>query len=124
MIGFGELASILGGSSGFNNANLRSIPITITTPALFSSGDALFVKLLARNACVGSGKNSGHARLWYGDSAANSGIEPILTNSLSYFLTGTSTLQAAVGTTRQSIDVSAGAKCRAHKRFGTWRVIF
>jgi hypothetical protein len=78
------------------------------------------VVLYTRNACTGSGKNSGRARLWYNDSAANSQISVNLDPSALYLLNGF-TLGAVVGPgPRMTIDVQAGAQCSAYKPFGSW----
>ena len=123
-IASGTLDSVAGGSSGFNNAHLYSIPVSVSTPTTFTTGDTLSVRILVRNACSGSGHNSGTARLWYGDSGANSNSSPIVTNAFSYFLDGANNLLTATGTTRQSANVAAGAKCSAYKSFGTWNFVF
>ena len=68
----GQIDCVPGGSSGFGNANLNTIPFASFSPIEFPTGSNLSVKVSARNACVGSGKNSGTARLWFNDSAANS----------------------------------------------------
>jgi len=53
----------MGGSSGFNNARQDTITLTPVAGVTFSPGDTLSVKLFVANACSGSGKNSGTARL-------------------------------------------------------------
>jgi hypothetical protein len=72
-VGSGQLNSVSGGSSGFNNATLSSIPLTLTVPVAAHTGDTLRIDVLARNACSGSGKNSGTARLWYNGQPVDSG---------------------------------------------------
>lgn len=122
LIGSGELTSVPGGSSGFNNAKLNSIPLALTVPVPIQSGDQLSIKLYVRNACSGSGKNSGAARLWYNDSAANSHfdatIDAIVNNYylLDGFLLG---LNPGLGP-KKTIDIAAGSKCSPFKLFGTW----
>jgi len=56
--------------------------------AAFSSGDTLSLKVYVRNACTGSGKNSGRARLWFNDSAANSRFNATVGSSSTYYLLG------------------------------------
>ncbi len=122
LIGSGDLASVPGGSSGFNNAKLNSIPLTLTVPVPIQSGDQLSIKLYVRNACSGSGKNSGAARLWYNDGAANSHfdatIDAIVNNYylLDGFLLG---LNPGLGP-KKTIDIAAGSKCSPFKLFGNW----
>src|SRR5262249_6537305 len=72
LLGSGELASVQGGSSGFNNAHVQTIALTKVAGASLTSGDTLSIKVYVRNACASSGKNSGRMRLWYDDAAANS----------------------------------------------------
>ncbi len=72
LISSGTLDSIPRGSSGFNNANLQTIEFDSFSPVNFPEGSTLSMKVYGRNACVGSPKNNGSARLWYNDSTANS----------------------------------------------------
>lgn len=112
----GSLTSVPGGSSGFNNARLRSIPLTAQPGITFSSGDTLAISVSVRNACSGSGKNSGRARLWYNDTSADSGLP-----SMDFYLRTGSMLIGSHGPgPRQTIDLQAGAKCSPFKSFGSW----
>lgn len=70
----GALYGALGGSSGFNKATLRTIPLSLPAAA-FVSGDTISLELLVRNSCIGSSHNSGTARLWFNDAAANSRVD-------------------------------------------------
>jgi PKD repeat protein len=120
----GHLDSVSGGSSGFGNANLNTIPFTNFSPIDFPTGSSLSVKVSARNACVGSGKNSGTARLWFNDSAANSQFGATITpNTDDYYLLDGLVLGISAGPgPKKNIDVAAGAKCSPFKPFGTWQV--
>src|ERR1041385_3788478 len=121
LVGSGVSASVVGGSSGFNNAKLDAIPMTPDDGVTFSPGDTLKIKLLIRNACVGSGKNSGSARLWFNDSVANSRFDATIGSAATYYLLNGSALSTAAGAgPKNTIDVAAGAKCSAYKVFGTW----
>jgi hypothetical protein len=121
LVGSGELASAIGGSSGFNNAKLDSIPLTLTAPVNLAPGDTLSIKLLVRNACSGSGKNSGRARLWYDDAAANSRFDATIDATVDYYLRDAFALATTPGPgPKKTINVQAGAKCSAYKPFGTW----
>lgn len=123
LVGSGVSASVVGGSSGFNNAKLDAIPMTPDDGVTFSPGDTLKIKLLIRNACVGSGKNSGSARLWFNDSVANSRFDATIGSAATYYLLNGSALSTAAGAgPKNTIDVAAGAKCSAYKVFGTWSV--
>ncbi len=121
LVALGEVASVKGGSSGFNNANLYQVPMT--GGASFFPGDTLAFVLLVRNACSGSGKNSGGARLWYGDTSANSGFDVTAGNSLNYYLLGNSALATSPGAARLTLDVGAGAKCSGYKVFSNWSTV-
>jgi acyl dehydratase len=128
LVGSGTLNSVAGGSSGFNNATLNTIPLTLIAPV--SAGDTLTVEVLVRNACWRSGKNSGSARLWYNGQPIDSGptrdagsrfhatidSEP----SQDYFLRGGATLSTTAGTSRLFVNTAAGAKCSPFASFGSW----
>jgi hypothetical protein len=121
LAGAGELSSVPGGSSGFNNARERTIDLVPSAGVTFSPGDTLNVALYVRNACTGSGKNSGRARLWYNDAAANSRIGATIGSSNTYFLVNGLSLSAVPGPgPKKTIDVQAGPKCSPYKLFGTW----
>jgi hypothetical protein len=135
LIGSGSLTSVPGGSSGFNNAKLNSIPLTLSTFADVSAGDTLSIKVFERNACSDSGKNSGNARLWYNGQPVDSGASRdagsrfdaavgIDQPSHDYFLRDVFKLNTTAGASRQSVDKSAGAKCSDFKEFGTWSLTF
>ena len=122
LIGSGELPSAIGGSSGFNNAKLDSIPLSLPAAVGVAPGDTLSIKLLVRNACSGSGHNSGTARLWFNDAAANSRFDATVDDQGGddYLLDGGVLGTSAGAGPKKTIDVSAGAKCSAFKPFGTW----
>jgi hypothetical protein len=65
LVGSGQLNSVSGGSRGFNNAKLNAIPLTLSAqgPVPLAQDATVALKLFVRNACAGSGKNSGTARL-------------------------------------------------------------
>jgi YVTN family beta-propeller protein len=122
LLGSGQLSSMPGGSSGFDNSVGLSVPLSLGVPLQASSGDTLSLRLLVRNACVSSGKNSGRARLWYGDANADSRFDVISADGVKtpYYL-GSGMLETSAGSgPRRSIDVAAGAKCSDFKEFGTW----
>lgn len=124
LVSSGELASVPGGSSGFNNANLQTIPFDSFSGINSPSGSVLSIKVYARNACIGSGKNSGNARLWYNDSAANSSFGTTIGGTQSSrYLVENFGLSTSPGTgLKQKVDVAAGAKCSPFKLFGTWSI--
>ena len=135
LIGSGSLSSVVAGSSGFNNAKLNSIPLTVSAFADITAGDTLSIKVFERNACAGSGKNSGTARLWFDGKAVDTGATRdagsrfdatvgIDQPSQDYFLRDGFQLDTTAGTSRKSIDKSAGARCSAFVEFGTWSLTF
>lgn len=71
VVSSGVLLGAPGGGKGFENANLLTVPLSLPADA-FQPGDQVSVKLLVRNSCLASPQNSGAARLWYNDAAANS----------------------------------------------------
>ncbi|HSW88862.1 MAG TPA: hypothetical protein VLG12_06895 [Candidatus Saccharimonadales bacterium] len=120
----GETDSVLAGSSGFNNAKLDTISFNSFSPLDFPSGSQLKMAIYVRNACTGSGHNSGTARLWYNDSQANSQFGATIGNTTTnYFLGDALTLLTSAGTgPKKTIDIQSGAKCSAFKPFGTWSI--
>ncbi len=122
LIASGQLDSFVGGSSGFNNAHLATIPFNSFAPADLPAGSVLSITVSVRNACVGSGKTSGVARLWYNDSAAASKISTTIGGSdADYYLRDLFALATTAGPgPKKTIDVQAGAKCSSFKPFGTW----
>ena len=117
----GELNSFKGGSSGFNNAHLATIPLDSFNAVDFPPGSQLKLALYVRNACTGSKQNSGIARLWYNSSTANSGINTLfLTGNTNYFILNNFLLGTSYGSKKEKIDIQAGAKCSSFKPFGTW----
>ncbi|HSX16125.1 MAG TPA: PKD domain-containing protein [Candidatus Saccharimonadales bacterium] len=122
LVASGELDSFAGGSSGFNNAHLASIPFSSFAPVSLPSGTVLNLTVSVRNACVGSGHTSGTARLWYNDSDAASYFGTTVAGSnASYYLRDAFGLATTAGPgPKKTVDVQAGAKCSAFKPFGTW----
>lgn len=120
LVSSGNVASVPGGGAGFNNARLDVIPLQ--QPTAFESGDQIDFVLSVRNACVGSGKNSGRARLWFNDPAANSRLTVDASRTYYLRMSGTSLgLETNVGAgPKKTIDIQAGAKCSAYVPFGTW----
>jgi len=124
LVSSGQLNSVQGGSGGFNNADLISIPFNSFSPVNFPQGSQLKLKLSVRNACSGSLLNQGTARLWFNDNQANSHFGATIgTTNSSYYLLDNFLLSTTVGAgPRQNIDVQAGAKCSPFKPFGTWTI--
>ena len=131
-VGTGHLDSVVAGSSGFNNAKLNSIPLVLAAPVTVSSGNVFSIQVLARNACVGSGHNSGRARLWYNGQKIDTGSTrdagtrfdaTIGGTNRDYFLRPGLALSTTAGAAKVSQDVNAGAKCGPFVSFGTWNIV-
>ena len=123
--GYGTLLNFSGGSSGFNNAHLATIPIT---NYVGNASQSVSVTIWVRVACQ-SGHTSGTARLWWNDSAANSRVNesPGFGN---LYLTGTNTLSTSVGPgPKKTSDVfvkKSGCPSQPEgnwKSFGTWTAV-
>jgi hypothetical protein len=72
VVSSGQLNGIPGGSSGFNNAKLNTVLLTLFASVEVSSGETFSLKRSVRNTCFGKTHNSGTARLSFNDSQANS----------------------------------------------------
>jgi hypothetical protein len=121
----GALFGALGGGSGFNNASLRTIPLSLPAAA-FSPSDSISIELFVRNSCIGTSHNSGTARLWFNDSAANSRFNEPGAPTLYLVMPGlTLDLSSSAGLSpKKTRDVFVGARdtsCNgAYTSFGTW----
>src|SRR5262249_55092902 len=84
-IGSGQVNGVSGGSSGFNNAILDTINMSLPSSVTFQSGDTLSFRLSVRVAATGH--RSGTARLWFNDATANSRFSATVNATTnSYFL--------------------------------------
>jgi hypothetical protein len=133
-VGEGRLDNVSAGSSGFNNAVLRVIPLALTGgPVDFPVVAAFEVKVSVRRTCSGGGHASGIARLWYNGQSIDTGAQRDAGSrfdavsdgtTADHFLRGGFALSTTPGRSRQSIDVSVDTKqtCpdRPFKSFGTW----
>ncbi len=134
LIGSGQLDNVSTGSSGFNNALLRTIPLALADGAApLPPGTELAIEVSVRRTCFGAGHNSGTVRLWYNGPAIDSGptrnagsrfdatIDGETTN---FFLRSGFMLSETTGTPRMSLDVAVNstAACpgRPYMSFGTW----
>ena len=128
LVGSGQLNAVPGGSSGFNNANLQSIPLTLSGPVNAGSGASLSIKLYVRITCSGSTHSSGTARFWFNDAQANSSFGATIgggTNN--YYLRNGSALATTPGPgPKSTIDVlvNSAQACpgRPFTTVGTWSV--
>ena len=122
-----ELDGVPGGSSGFNNAVLRSISQNLFGDLVFCAGDVLSIRLSVRIASS-SGHRSGTARLWFNDAAANSNFDATVDSSTAiYYLLDGSLLGTSPGLgPKKTIDVPVDrlVNGNAFKPFGTWNFTF
>jgi hypothetical protein len=126
VIGSGQVNSVPGGSSGFNNAILDIINMTLPNAVAFNPGETLSFRLSVRVAATGH--RSGTARLWFNDAAANSRFNAVIDGSTnSYFLRNGFTLESIAGPgPRNTIDVFVDRAVGGNpfKPFGTWNKSF
>jgi beta-lactamase superfamily II metal-dependent hydrolase/DNA/RNA endonuclease YhcR with UshA esterase domain len=131
----GDLNNVSAGGSGFNNAILQSVAMSLSAPVEVPAGGLLSVQVSVRRTCFGGGHNSGIAREWYngqpvdGGAGRDAGSRIRLTVGgvmSDYFLRHAFGLATAAGTAKQSADaaVNSSAACPARPfvPFGTWGV--
>jgi hypothetical protein len=128
VIGSGEIDNVPGGSSGFNNAKDRVITLALGAPShsAVCAGDTLSIRLSVRVTASG-GHNSGTARLWYNDGAANSRFDVTVAGVTSnLYLLGGGVLGTGVGAgPKLTIDVLVNRSGgNPWKPFGTWTKTF
>ncbi len=129
LVGSAEIYDQNGGSSGFNNASLRTIAAALSSTG-FCSGDNVSVTLLVRVA-ANSGHVSGTARLWYNDAIANSSFEKVVngvtTTDYLRKISNVLVLNSATGPPpKLTIDVTVNRNQGGNpwKPFGTWTKAF
>src|SRR5262249_54548370 len=103
LVASGQLNSVPGVGSGFNNARLRTIALT---PATVTPGTTLSIRLSVRVA-ADSRHRSGTARLWFDDASANTGLETAVGGApANYYLLDGFKLGTAVGSgPKTALDV-------------------
>jgi hypothetical protein len=123
LIGSGQLNNVPGGSSGFNNAVLRTINLALPSAQDFCPGDMLSIRISARIA-ASSRHRSGTARLWFNDAAANSRFGATLGGAANtyFFLDGFVLGTAAGPGPKRTVDVLVDRAVGGNpfKPFGTW----
>jgi hypothetical protein len=115
-----------GGGSGFNNAILRTIGLTLSSSQGFCTGDTLSFRLSVRVA-ASSTHVSGTARLWYNDAAANSRFNATVNGvPTDYFLRDLFLLDTTTGPGKKTSDVLVNRNVAGNpfKPFGTWTKTF
>lgn len=127
-----ETDDIAGGSSGFNNALLRTLTFA-DPPVAVADGSVLGFRVSARRTCTGAGHASGTARLWYDGASVDSGAARDAGSRVETTLDGVGTTRylrpnAVLGTTagvaRTYIDVKVNSTvacpARPFTAFATW----
>ena len=131
LVGTGQLNSVPAGfGTGAFAARLSSIPLTLTAgPADAPAGSVLKIQVLVRNACSGSVKPSGTARLWFNGKPVDTGFTHDTASRFSatiggvssaYYLRSGSALSTTAGASHTSVDAAVGAPCGPFSPFGTW----
>ena len=127
VIGTGELDSVPGGSSGFNNAHLRAIAIALSSVQSIEPADTICLRLSVRIATKVAGHRSGTARLWYNDAAANSRFDArIGTADVNLYLLDGFALSTVPGSgPKKTVDVFVDKAVNGNpwKPFGSWCLI-
>lgn len=132
----GQLNNISTGSSGFNNALLQAIPLSLLGgPVPFAGGTELKLTISARRTCFGGGHNSGAPRLWYNGQPVDTGSRrdagtrfdaTIDGDEVDFFLGGGLVLSPVAGASRLVIDKVVNAKlpcpARPFTPFGSWTI--
>ena len=132
--GAGDLLNVAAGGSGFNNAILQSIALSLAAgPVEVAPSAVVSLRLAARRTCTETGRDSRSVREWYNGQAIDSGPgrdagsrmvatlggEPVEWFQRSQFL-----LVPDDGSARASIDVSvkSSVSCpaRPYVPFGVW----
>jgi endonuclease G, mitochondrial len=138
VVASGVLSNVATGSSGFNNALLHSIGMSMTAGAVeLPAGAQLAFDVSARRTCSAVvGHNAGVAREWYNGAAIDSGAGRDAGSRLpltfagttsTYFLRNAFALSTVAGSERQPLDVKINSKSACPARpfvpFGTWSVV-
>ena len=142
LIGFGFLENQTTGSSGFNNAQLKTVEL-FGGGTEVASGDTLALRVSARRTCSGAGHNSGIVRLWYNGQPVDTGATrdagsrfdvTISGSSTDYFLRNGLVLDSTAGSSRLFLDAAVNSKVacdlenpnapsdRPYTPIGTWSI--
>ena len=133
LAGSGQLNDVATGSSGFNNARLNTVPLSLSNgPVPAPLGARFAFKVSVRRTCFGGGHNSGTPRLWYNGQPVDTGAKDagsrfgatISQSAGDYFLEGGFTLDVTAASSRQFLDVPVNHQLacpgRPFTSFGTW----
>ena len=130
VIGSGQLNGVPGGGSGFNNAVLRTLSLSLPAWVTFTAGDALSLRLSVRIAT--SGHRSGTARIWFNTATANTRFGATIGDVAdTYFVIGPTPASFAlkkgsvgsgpIATVDVTVNRAVGGN--PFKPFGTWSVV-
>ena len=137
VVGSGQLNNVATGSSGFNNAQLNVIPLSLLSgPALVPPDAQLALRVSVRSTCGGGGHGSGTPRLWYNGRSVDTGPSvdagsrfgaTISASTSNYFLRSGSALDVTAGSSRAFLDsaVTNQLACpgRPFNALGSWGVV-
>jgi hypothetical protein len=133
-VGQGQLDNEATGSSGFNNALLKTISVgRIGEPMSVPAGAELQYKLSVRRTCAGTGHNAGTAAFWYDGRTVDSGATRDAGSRIAttvgavagdFFMHSGLGLTGTAGTAKTSVTaaVTSAQPCpaRSYTPFGTW----
>jgi len=132
-VGEGVLNNVASGSSGFNNAKLHEIPLTLFAPVEVPADAEWEITLSVRQTCSGGGHNSSTPRLWYTGQPIDSGSTrdagtrfgaTIAGTTSAFFLHDGFALSTTAGTAKKFVDILVDNKTPCPNRpftsFGTW----
>ena len=127
LIGTGEIFNTSGGSSGFNNAHKKSIPLTLLDSGVtFLSGDKLSIKLYAKMGATGH--RSGTVRLWFNDFFADTEFDTTIGGvEEDWYIRAGGGLETTQGAgPKKTIDLflDRAVGGNPYKIFGTWTHTF
>jgi hypothetical protein len=133
-VGSGDLNNVAAGSSGFNNAVLQTVAMSLLNGAVeVPAGAQLGLRASVRRTCFGGGHASGAVRLWFNgapvdtgtDRDAGSRVSATLSGSVAtYFLRTGAGLSTSSGAARQFVDVTVNSASACPTRpfltLGVW----
>lgn len=134
VVASGDTTNIATGSSGFNNALLRTVAMSSTVnSAPIEDQATLELRTSVRRTCFGSGHNSGTVRLWYNGQAVDAGTGRDAGSRVDFAIGGQNetdylrsgfALSDTAGSSRQASDVvvNSAAVCpdRPYSTIATW----
>jgi DNA/RNA endonuclease G (NUC1) len=132
----GQLLNVSAGGSGFNNAILQSIAMSLAAgPVEVAPSAVLSLRVAARRTCNSAGHNSGTVREWYNGRAIDSGPSRDAGSRVVATLGGETeglfqrpqfVLLPDDGSARASVDVnvngSVSCPARPYAPFGVWSI--